>query len=215
MAYKKKSKKIKRQVDSVIVHVRSTFNNTLVAVTTMEGDVILRGSSGKLGYKGSRKGTPFAASQIASNLAKDMSTMGVKNVEINLQGPGSGRAGRRRAKNKSAQSRAHSPVSRRALTQAEIRRRDVLSIVRRRDGYAHEATFEARVRREPGFAAAYRRGLITRGLDITEAGAEAWALLSARQEAILRDAPPERKKGKRCAAELERKVRRELSKIDS
>ena len=50
---------------------------------------------------------------------------------------------------------------------------------------------------------------------ITEAGAEAWALLSARQEAILRDAPPEGKKGKRCAAELERKVRRELSKIDS
>ncbi len=129
--------------------------------------------------------------------------------------PGPGRAGRRRAKNKSAQSRAHSPVSRRALTQAEIRRRDVLSIVRRRDGYAHQATFEARVRREPGFAAAYRRGLITRGLEITEAGAEAWALLAARQAAILRDAPPERKKGKRCAAELERKVRRELSKIDS
>ena len=91
MAYKKKSKKKKRQVDSVVVHVKSTFNNTLVSVTTMEGDVIFRGSSGRLGFKGSRKGTPFAASQIASGLAKDMTSIGVKNVEINLQGPGSGR----------------------------------------------------------------------------------------------------------------------------
>ena len=91
MAYKKKSKKTKRQVDSVIVHVKSTFNNTLVTVTTMEGDVLFRGSSGKLGFKGSRKGTPFAASTIASGLAKDMSSIGVKNVEVNLQGPGSGR----------------------------------------------------------------------------------------------------------------------------
>ncbi len=91
MAYKKKTKKIKRQVDSAIVHVKSTFNNTLVAVTTMSGDVLLRGSSGRLGFKGARKGTPFAASQIGGNLAKDMLTMGVKNVEVNLQGPGSGR----------------------------------------------------------------------------------------------------------------------------
>jgi len=91
MAYKKKSKRTKRQVDSVIVHVKATFNNTLVSVTTMEGDVLFRGSSGALGFKGSRKGTPFAASQIASGLAKDMHTAGVKNVEVNLQGPGSGR----------------------------------------------------------------------------------------------------------------------------
>jgi len=91
MAYKKKSKKIKRQVDSVVVHVKSTFNNTLITVTTMEGDVLFCGSSGKLGFKGSRKGTPFAASQIASGLAKDMSAIGVKNVQVNLQGPGSGR----------------------------------------------------------------------------------------------------------------------------
>ena len=49
------------------------------------------GSSGKLGFKDSRKGTPFAASQIASTLAKDMKIMGIKNLEVNLQGPGSGR----------------------------------------------------------------------------------------------------------------------------
>lgn len=91
MAYKKRSKKLKRQVDLVIANVRSTFNNTLISITTPEGDVLLRGSAGKLGFKGSRKGTPFAASQVGSNLAKEMNNMGVKSVEVNLQGPGSGR----------------------------------------------------------------------------------------------------------------------------
>lgn len=91
MAYKKKSKKQKKHFDSAIVHVRSTFNNTQVTVTTPEGDVLMGGSGGKLGFKGSRKGTPFAASQIASGLARDMKTMGIKNLEVNLQGPGSGR----------------------------------------------------------------------------------------------------------------------------
>lgn len=91
MAYKKKSKKQKKQVDSAIVHVRATFNNTLVTITTPSGDVLMGGSSGKLGFKGSRKGTPFAASQIATTLAKDMKGIGIKNLEVNLQGPGSGR----------------------------------------------------------------------------------------------------------------------------
>ena len=91
MAYKKKSKKVKKHVESAIVHVRSTFNNTLVTITTLDGDVLLRGSSGMHGFKGSRKGTPFAASQIATTLARDMKIMGIKGLEINLQGPGSGR----------------------------------------------------------------------------------------------------------------------------
>src|SRR5579872_2410692 len=91
MAYKKKSKKQRRQVDLAVVHVKSTFNNTLVSVTTPEGDVLARGSAGKLGFKGARKGTPFAASQIAATLAKDMSSLGIRNVEVNMQGPGSGR----------------------------------------------------------------------------------------------------------------------------
>lgn len=91
MAYKKKTKKIKRKVDSVIAHVKASFNNTMVSVTTETGDVLLQSSSGRLGFKGSRKGTPFAASQVAGTLAKDMLAMGTKNVEINLQGPGSGR----------------------------------------------------------------------------------------------------------------------------
>lgn len=91
MTYKKKSKKAKRQVDTAVAHIKSSFNNTLVAVTTTDGDVLLRGSAGKLGFKGARKGTPFAASQIGSTLAKEMSLLGIKNVEVNLQGPGAGR----------------------------------------------------------------------------------------------------------------------------
>lgn len=91
MAYKKKTKKNRRQVDSVIAHVKSTFNNTLVSITTESGDVLMAGSAGRLGFKGARKGTPFAATQIGTILAKEMAGLGVKNVEVNLQGPGSGR----------------------------------------------------------------------------------------------------------------------------
>lgn len=90
MAYKK-AKKTRRQIDSAIIHVKSSFNNTLVSVTTMEGDVVMRCSSGRLSFKGSRKGTPFAGSQIGAHLAKEMATHGIKNLEVNLQGPGAGR----------------------------------------------------------------------------------------------------------------------------
>lgn len=89
MAYKKKTKK--RQIDSVIAHVKSSFNNTLVSITTLEGDVVMASSAGKLGFKGSRKGTPFAASQVGSTLAKELGLLGIKYVEMNLSGPGSGR----------------------------------------------------------------------------------------------------------------------------
>ncbi len=91
MSYKKRSKKVKTRVDSAIAHVRSTFNNTIVSITTLDGDVLFRSSAGRLGFKGARKSTPFAASQIATTLAKEMSDYGIKVVEINLQGPGSGR----------------------------------------------------------------------------------------------------------------------------
>lgn len=91
MSYKKKTKKTKKHVDSAVVHVKSSFNNTLVTVTTVDGDVLLRSSSGKLGYKGARKGTPFVASQIGSTLAKEMNGLGIKQLEVNLQGPGAGR----------------------------------------------------------------------------------------------------------------------------
>ncbi len=91
MSFTKKTKKNKRQLTAAVAHVKSTFNNTLVTITSTEGDVVLSSSAGKLGFKGSRKGTPFAASQIAGGLAKDMQAMGIKTVEVNLQGPGSGR----------------------------------------------------------------------------------------------------------------------------
>lgn len=91
MAYKKKTKKKKRHMTNAVAHIKSTFNNTLVTITSVEGDVVLAGSGGQLGFKGSRKGTPFAAGQIANGLAKDMIAMGVKTVEVNMQGPGSGR----------------------------------------------------------------------------------------------------------------------------
>ena len=91
MVYKKKIKKTRKNVDSGIVHVKSSFNNTLVTITTMDGDVLCGGSAGKLGFKGARKGTPFAAGQIASALVKDMQTLGIKNLEVNMQGAGSGR----------------------------------------------------------------------------------------------------------------------------
>lgn len=91
MAYKKKTKKSKLQVDTAITHIKSTFNNTLVSVTNLDGDVLLRSSAGKLGFKGARKGTPFAASQIGNTLAKEMSNLGIKQIEVNMQGPGAGR----------------------------------------------------------------------------------------------------------------------------
>ena len=92
MAYKRKGKKRQiKNVESVIAHVRSTFNNTLVCITTTGGDVIMRGSSGQLGFKGARKGTPFAATQVASGMAKELVANGVRVAEVNMQGPGSGR----------------------------------------------------------------------------------------------------------------------------
>ena len=92
MAYKKKSKKKHlRNVETVVAHVQSTFNNTLVSITTTDGDVLLRGSSGQLGFKGSRKGTPFAATMVANKIGKELLGMGARLVEVNMRGPGSGR----------------------------------------------------------------------------------------------------------------------------
>ena len=91
MAYKLKAKNKKLRVESAIAHIKSTFNNTMVSITTSEGDVLLRCSAGKLGFKGARKGTPFAATQIGLTLSKDMQPLGIKVLEVNLQGPGAGR----------------------------------------------------------------------------------------------------------------------------
>jgi small subunit ribosomal protein S11 len=91
MAYVKKIKKQRLQSDTARVNIKSTFNNTLVTITTLYGDVITRCSAGRLNFKGTRKGTPYAASQIGSTIAKDMLSLGIKNIEINMQGIGHGR----------------------------------------------------------------------------------------------------------------------------
>jgi small subunit ribosomal protein S11 len=91
MAYIKKNKKNKIAGEVAVVCVNSTFNNTLVTVTTPSGDVLLRSSAGRLKYKGARKGTPFVASQVSQSLVKDMEGLGIKAIEINIRGIGYGR----------------------------------------------------------------------------------------------------------------------------
>ena len=91
MVYKKKSKKHKGHIDSAIAHIKSSFNNTLVTVTTMSGDALFSSSSGKLGFKGSRKSTAFAATTVAQEAARAAMAHGMNEVEVRVQGPGAGR----------------------------------------------------------------------------------------------------------------------------
>ncbi len=74
-----------------IAHVRSTFNNTIITITDPNGQVVAWASSGKMGYKGSRKGTPFAAQLAAESCAREVMAQGMKRVEVWVKGPGSGR----------------------------------------------------------------------------------------------------------------------------
>jgi small subunit ribosomal protein S11 len=85
---KKKEKKI---VPSGIAHVQATFNNTVVTITDLEGNVVCWSSAGSLGFKGSRKGTPFAAQQAAVTAANRAREVGMRSLEVNGKGPGSGR----------------------------------------------------------------------------------------------------------------------------
>src|SRR5215469_306750 len=84
-------KKEKRMVPSGIVHVQATFNNTLVSITDVEGRLVCWSSAGALGFKGSRKGTPFAAQQAALRAANAARDHGVRSVEVRVKGPGAGR----------------------------------------------------------------------------------------------------------------------------
>ena len=87
----KSRKKINRNVPSGIAHVRATFNNTIVSITDLTGNVISWASSGKVGYVGSRKSSAFAATVAAQDAAKTALSLGMKEVEVNLSGPGAGR----------------------------------------------------------------------------------------------------------------------------
>lgn len=86
-----RKKKGKKNISDGIVHIHSTFNNTIVTITDYQGNVISWSSAGTMGFKGSRKGTPFAAQQAADSAAKKAMDHGVRNVQVFVRGPGSGR----------------------------------------------------------------------------------------------------------------------------
>ena len=89
MATAKKSKKVVEAEG--IAHVQATFNNTTVTITDSRGNAIAWGSSGKAGFKGSKKSTPFAATVASEQCAKEALSAGVRRVHVRVQGPGSGR----------------------------------------------------------------------------------------------------------------------------
>jgi small subunit ribosomal protein S11 len=86
------AKKGKKVVESEgIAHISATFNNVLVTITDMKGNVLVWGSAGKAGFKGSKKSTPFAATVAAENCGREAMNLGVRRVHVRVQGPGSGR----------------------------------------------------------------------------------------------------------------------------
>lgn len=85
------TKKERSKIINGVVHIQSTFNNTIVTITNANGDTIAWASAGSSGFKGARKGTPFAGQTAAENAALDALNMGIKNVEIFVKGQGSGR----------------------------------------------------------------------------------------------------------------------------
>ncbi|HMS17653.1 MAG TPA: 30S ribosomal protein S11 [Planctomycetota bacterium] len=84
-------KKVKKTVAKGVVHVKATFNNTIVTVTDTQGNALCWASAGTIGYKGSRKSTPFAAQRAAERASDLASKFGLREVEVRLKGPGSGR----------------------------------------------------------------------------------------------------------------------------
>ena len=94
MADKKKvvsKKKVKKNVSTGAAHIQSSFNNTIVTMTDSQGNVLSWASAGGLGFKGSRKSTPYAAGQVAETAAKAAMEHGLKTVEVFVKGPGAGR----------------------------------------------------------------------------------------------------------------------------
>jgi small subunit ribosomal protein S11 len=86
---RKRSKKVV-EADGV-AHIKATFNNTLITITDSAGNTVVWGSAGKAGFKGSKKSTPFAATVAAEQCGREAVAMGVKRVDVRVQGPGSGR----------------------------------------------------------------------------------------------------------------------------
>jgi small subunit ribosomal protein S11 len=86
-----RKRRVKKQVESGIAHIHSTFNNTIVTISDEKGNAVSWSSAGALGFKGSRKSTPFAAQMAAETAAKTAVEQGMKNLEVTVKGPGAGR----------------------------------------------------------------------------------------------------------------------------
>ncbi|PID78446.1 MAG: 30S ribosomal protein S11 [Deltaproteobacteria bacterium] len=87
----KKKKRAKKNISTGVAHILSTFNNSIVSITDTSGNVICWSTSGAMGFKGSRKSTPFAAQMAAEDAAKKAVENGMKTVEVYVKGPGAGR----------------------------------------------------------------------------------------------------------------------------
>ena len=86
-----KRRKTKKMVSEGVAHIHSTFNNTIITITDPVGNVVAWSSAGSVGFKGSRKGTPFAAQLAAENAAKKAMESGLRTVQVFVKGPGAGR----------------------------------------------------------------------------------------------------------------------------
>jgi len=86
-----RKKKVRRAVPEGIVNIHSTFNNTIVTITDPQGNVVAWASAGTVGFKGSRKGTPFAAQVAAESAARKAADAGMRTVQVQVKGPGAGR----------------------------------------------------------------------------------------------------------------------------
>lgn len=86
-----RKRRVKKNVESGVAHIHSTFNNTIVAITDTQGNMLGWSSAGALGFKGSRKSTPFAAQMAAETAAKSANEANMKTLEVSVKGPGAGR----------------------------------------------------------------------------------------------------------------------------
>ena len=86
-----RKRRVKKNIESGVAHIHATFNNTIVMITDVQGNADAWSSAGSLGFKGSRKSTPFAAQMAAEAAAKGAMENGMKTVEVTVKGPGSGR----------------------------------------------------------------------------------------------------------------------------
>lgn len=86
-----RKRRVKKNIDTGVAHIRSTFNNTIVTITDVKGNSIGWSSAGALGFKGSRKSTPFAAQMAAETAAKNAVDHGMKQLDVTVKGPGAGR----------------------------------------------------------------------------------------------------------------------------